>query len=46
VDDGQLDGQVPPSGNLFETPKLTAVDPADASERRDAERLLEALEQG
>jgi hypothetical protein len=40
VDNGQV-----PSGNLFATPKLSAVDPADASERRDAERLLEALEQ-
>jgi hypothetical protein len=44
VDDRQDDGQVP-SGNLFATPKLTAVDPAEASERRDAERLLESLDQ-
>jgi hypothetical protein len=45
------DGEAPrgdrdvPAGNLFATPKLTAVDPADAKERRKAERLLESLEQ-
>jgi hypothetical protein len=45
VDVSRRDGDVP-AGNLFATPKLTPVDPADAKERRDAERLLESLEQG
>jgi len=47
------DGQTPaavesepsqiPSGNLFEIPKLTTLDPADKDERRGVERLLESL---
>ena len=33
-----------PSGNLFATPELTALDPADKDERRSVERLLESLD--
>lgn len=34
-----------PSGNLFATPKLTALDPADRAEQRNVERLLESLDE-
>ena len=33
-----------PAGNLFTTPKMTALDPADKTERKDVARLLESLD--
>lgn len=33
-----------PSGNLFEQPALTALDPAEPEEREAIERLLESLD--
>lgn len=36
------DGQSAPAhGNLFKQPRLTALDPIDAAERKETERLLE-----
>lgn len=42
--DATSDEPTVPSGNLFGTPNMTALDPADKHERRDVERLLEALD--
>jgi hypothetical protein len=47
--EGSAPGAVPPvsdsvpSGNLFASPGLTALDPAEKGEQQSVERLIEAL---
>ena len=40
--DPLANGEIP-HGNLFSSPKLTSLDPADKAERESIERLLESL---